>query len=109
MGLPGAPGLPGRDGVSGYEVVIGDTPLFNAGRNVDIGEFQLNCPSGKVAISGGHQMLNTAAHGLTVMTSAPYNAAGISGWRLDVENVHSPIALMQARVRIFVVCATMAQ
>lgn len=83
--------------------------MFNAGRNIDLAEFELRCPLGKLALAGGHQMLTPAAHGLTIMTSAPYNAATVSGWRLDVENVHSPSVLMGAMVRMFVVCAGMAQ
>jgi hypothetical protein len=54
-------------------------------------------------------MLNPAAHKLTVVTSAPYDTGLVSGWRLDVENSHSPDPLAAARVRIFVVCMLRTQ
>lgn len=103
-GPMGPAGPAGSSGVSGYQILIGDTDPFDAPSDQDLGEFVLNCPNGKVPVTGGHQMLNPAAHKLTVMTSAPYDTGLFSGWRLDVENAHSPDLLTGARVRIFVVC-----
>lgn len=108
-GPMGPAGPAGSNGVSGYQIVVGDTEPFDATLDVDLGEFLLHCPSGKVPVTGGHQMLNPAAHKLTVVTSAPYDTGLVSGWRLDVENSHSPDPLAAARVRIFVVCMLRTQ
>ena len=107
--MPGAPGLPGANGVSGYQIKAADTALFNAGRNVDLPQIVIPCDAGKVPVAGGHEMLTESAHKLSVLTSVPVDDDDFKGWRLIVKNSHAPSVVVGAQVRIFVVCAQMAQ
>lgn len=108
QGLQGPAGAPGADGVSGYEVEVADTVPFDAGRSTDVPPIQVACEAGKKPIGGGHQALNPAANGLNVVASLPVVADDFVGWRVVVRNQFSPL-VFGARVRVFAVCATMAQ
>lgn len=107
-GPQGPAGAAGRDGVSGYEVEAADTVPFDAGRSTEVPPIQVACEAGKKPIGGGYQMLNAASNGLNVVSSMPVNEEGFVGWRVVVRNQFSPL-IFGARVRVFAVCATMAQ
>jgi hypothetical protein len=108
--LPGAPGLPGANGVSGYQIKSLDTVPFNAGRNAVLPLIKIACDAGKVPIAGGHEMLNDEAQRkLSVLASAPLTEGDSKGWQLNVMNAYAGSVAMQAQVRIYVVCAQMAQ
>ena len=106
---PGAPGAAGANGVSGYVSLEGTTQPFNATRGGTVAPIELACPAGKVPVGGGHELTNTAAQNLNVIQSGPVNTPSFVGWRVEVKNVHVISTQMQAQVRIFVTCATMAQ
>jgi len=95
--------------VSGYVALEGTTEPFNAPRGGTISPIELACPAGKVPVGGGHQLMNAPAQNLSVLFSGPVNTASFVGWRVDVKNVLVSGTQMQAQVRLFVTCATMAQ
>jgi hypothetical protein len=104
-GATGPQGPAGADGVSGHQIKEATTLPFNAGRNVDLAPILLPCDAGKVPLGGGHLMLNTEAHKLSVIESAPVNDGTFSGWRLVVKNAFAGTAAMGAEVKVYVVCA----
>lgn len=109
-GLPGLPGAPGANGVSGYEFLSALSDLFDVGRGLDNSEVVLTlaCSAGKVPVGGGYEAANAAANGLIVVTSAPSNDTSLAGWRVVVRNPYSGF-VMNARLRLYVMCAQMAQ
>ena len=97
--------------MSGYEVVFADSAAFTATMFGETGgpvQLQVKCEDGKKPIGGGHEMLNETSYGLNVVASAPYEEAGETGWRVVVKNKFAPM-ISGARVRVFAVCAQMAQ
>lgn len=95
--------------MSGYSIKFADTLPFDTGRNVVLPPIEIACDAGKVPVSGGHEMLNPEARKLVVMKSLPVNDGTFSGWRLVVENAFAASMVNDAVVRVFVVCAQMAQ
>lgn len=108
VGLPGAmgpQGPAGANGVSGLEVVDATTVGFAAPRLVNVAPIELACPAGKVPVSGGYDLMNTAAQQLQVITSTAVNDDTLVGWRLIVRNMFGPTSLSGAQVRIYAACA----
>jgi hypothetical protein len=95
--------------VSGYVTLEGTTQPFNASKGGTVSPIELECPAGKVPVGGGHQLMNTPAQNLNVISSGPVTSADFTGWRVVVKNMFGSGTQMQAQVRVFVTCATMAQ
>lgn len=108
-GPMGLPGIAGANGVSGYEIEVGETQVFNYGVRGTVQTFQVPCAAGKVPVAGGHEPMNQNSQWVTVIASTPVNDGTFSGWRFQVQNAYYPGALVGVQLRLHVVCATMAQ
>lgn len=109
IGPAGPAGPAGADGVSGYEVVRADSEPFSLAMANPPVLLQVACSAGKSPVGGGFEMLNETTFGLSVVSSAPYDdGAGEAGWHVVIKNRFSP-AITGARVRVFAVCAQVAQ
>lgn len=87
--------------MSGYEVRVVANPVFNAMATVVLPAQDAACSAGRVPIGGGYELVGTGQQ-LTVLASAPTSG----GWRVIVKNTTSS-TLMNAQVKVHVVCAVM--
>jgi hypothetical protein len=117
QGPKGERGPAGRDGVSGYESIGPalapwkvDTDPGN--RQTGFHDIQVNCPAGKVAVSGGLETTNNAmmpyvtVHGTHPSAVDPVDPAGriwhAKAWEVEF-SIHSQ-APEPAAVQAFVIC-----
>jgi len=79
-------------------------PVFNAQPGLALPVQQAACSAGRVALGGGYELLGGGSQ-LSVLSSTPVPAPG-SGWRVVVKN-NTASAMMNAQVRVYVICAVM--
>ena len=100
QGFVGPQGVPG---VSGYERIVADTGTINVGFLIS-SSIVAACPAGKRVLGGGHELLGSQSHLLTIMASAPHEN-GSSGWRVTYRN-SSASGLTGVQIRAWVLCGT---
>jgi hypothetical protein len=105
-GLPGADGTNGTNGVSGYEFRSQLWTIPSAPHQSVIAALSVACQTaGNAPISGGYELTNLPAVNLSVLRSLPVRDQTLNGWRVEVRNLSTPSGILQAQVRVLVVCA----
>jgi hypothetical protein len=105
MGVMGPQGPAGANGVTGLVWVEATTAPFSAPRQVNVPPIELACPTGKVPVAGGWDMLNLNTQNLQVVSSMAVNDSSLVGWRLVVRNIFGPTSLSSCQLKIYVGCA----
>jgi hypothetical protein len=90
------------NGVSGYQRVVEDSGMVPVPNGYTL-EMSAACLDQRAQMSGGYELVDTAAQKLTVIFSAPYDDDTGSGWRVIFKNATgSP---MTVNVRVHAICA----
>jgi hypothetical protein len=93
------------NGVAGLVWVEATTAPFSAPKQVNVPPIELACPTGKVPVAGGWEMLNLSTQNLQVISSSAVNDSSLVGWRLVVRNIFGPTSNSGCQVKIIVGCA----
>ncbi len=98
-GPPGPPGPTGPPGVSGYEVVVGETPVNSDATK----QLRVTCPEGKKALGAGWGVLDPT--GAILDGRATYFQPAFDGtsWLVNAQNKSGFAPEWKLRVRV--VCA----
>ncbi len=97
QGLQGQAGTPGAPGISGYQIVT--RPAVDVAAGVSEQE-TIDCPAGKMAISGGYDATNSVD--MTVNRSGPENNG--NSWFVRVTND----SLARKTIRAQAICVNVA-
>ena len=101
-GSPGPAGPPGPPGVSGYEVVVGETPVDATVTK----QLQVDCPEGKKALGAGWSVLDPTDAILDGRATYFQPAFDGSHWLVNAQNRSTFQPDWKLRVRV--ICAVVS-